>query len=140
VRRRWARRRLSLEEYLVFVLAVVLTVLLLLETLPSAAAGLARAQVGVKRLDELTRLGLLDGRNLWVPRVLGVVHLAGSAAVIAGLFASAAGIAGGGLEAAVFGWVLSRQLSHGDRGRALGAYLLFTALALAVLVVSALRL
>ena len=40
----------------------------------------------------------------------------------------------------VFGWVLSRQLSHGDRGRALGAYLLFTALALAVLAVSALRL
>jgi hypothetical protein len=124
----------------VFVLAVVLTVLLLLETLPSAVAGLSGAQVGLRRLDELTRLGLLDGRNLWVPRVLGVVHLVGSAAVVAGLFAPAAGVAGGGLEAAVFSWVLSRQLSHGDRGRALGAYLLFTGLAVAVLVVSALRL
>ena len=123
-----------------FALAVVVTVLLLLETLPSALAGLARARVGLKRLDELTRLGLLDGRNLWVPSVLGVVHLAGSAAVIAGLFAPVAGVIGGGLEAAVFGWVLFRQLAHGDRGRALGAYLLFTALALAVLVVSALRL
>ena len=123
-----------------FVLAVVLTVLLLLETLPSAFAGLTRAQVGLKRLDELTRLGLLDGRSLWVPLVLGVVHLAGSAAVIAGLFFPAAGIAGGALEAAVFCWVLSRQLGHGDRGRPLGAYLLFTALALAVLVTSALRL
>ncbi len=123
-----------------FVLAVVLTVLLLLETLPSALAGLARAQVGLKRLDELTRLGVLEGRNLWVPFALGLVHLAGSAAVIAGLFAPAAGLVGGGLEAAVFAWVLSRQLSHGDRGRALGAYLLFTTLALAVLVVSALRL
>ena len=122
-----------------FVVAVVLTVLLLLETLPSALAGLARAEVGLRRLDELTRLGLLDGRNLWVPRVLGTVHLAGSAAVVAGLFAPAAGVVGGGLEAVVFGWVLSRQLGHGDRGRALGAYLLFTALALAVLVVSALR-
>lgn len=123
-----------------FALAVVLTVLLLVEALPSAVAGLARARVGLKRLDELTRLGLLGGRNLWVPSVLGVVHLAGSAAVIAGLFAPVAGVIGGGLEAAVFCWVLSRQLAHGDRGRALGAYLLFTALALAVLVVSALRL
>jgi hypothetical protein len=124
---------------LVFILAVVLTVLLLLETLPSAVAGLSRAKVGLTRLDQLTRLGLLDGRNLWVPSLLGAVHLAGSAAVIVGLFVPAAGIAGGGLEAATFGWVLSRQLSHGDRGRALGAYLLFAALAAAVLVVAALR-
>ena len=123
-----------------FVLAVVLTVLLLLETVPSALAGLTRAQVGLRRLDELTRLGLLDGRNRWVPLVLGVVHLAGSAAVIVGLFAPVAGVAGGGLEAGAFCWVLSRQLGHGDRGRALGAYLLFTALAVAVLAVSALRL
>lgn len=122
-----------------FILAVVLTVLLLLETLPSAVAGLTRAKVGLTRLDQLTRLGLLDGRNLWVPPLLGAVHLAGSAAVIVGLFVPAAGIAGGGLEAAAFGWVLSRQLSHGDRGRALGAYLLFAALAAAVLVVAALR-
>ena len=122
-----------------FILAVVLTVLLLLETLPSAVAGLTRAKVGLTRLDQLTRLGLLDGRNLWVPPLLGAVHLAGSAAVIVGLFVPAAGIAGGGLEAGVFGWVLSRQLGHGDRGRALGAYLLFAALAAAVLVVAALR-
>jgi hypothetical protein len=125
---------------LVFVVAVVLTVLLLLETLPSAAAGLSRAKVGLTRLDHLTRLGLLDGRNLWVPFLLGVVHLVGSAAVIAGLFAPAAGIVGGGLETAVFCWVLSRQLGHGDRGRALGAYLLFAAVAIAVLIASALRL
>ena len=122
------------------VAAVVLTVLLLLETLPSAAAGLSRAKVGLARLDQLTRLGLLDGRNLWVPLLLGVVHLAGSVAVIVGLFAPAAGIVGGGLEAAAFGWVLSRQLGHGDRGRALGAYLVFAALAVAVLIASALRL
>ena len=119
--------------------AIVATVLLLLETLPSAAAGLTRAKVGLARLDQLTRLGLLDGRNLWVASLLGTVHLVGSAAVIAGLFVPAVAIVGGGLEAAVFGWVLSRQLSHGDRGRALGAYLLFAALAVAVLVVAALR-
>ena len=123
-----------------FVLALVLTVLLLLESVPSALAGLTRARVGLTRLDQLTRLGLLEGRNLRVPLLLGFVHLAGSAAVIAGLFAPVAGVIGGGLEAAVFSWVLSRQLSHGDRGRALGAYLLFLALALAVLIVSALRL
>ncbi len=68
------------------------------------------------------------------------VHLAGSAAVITGLFVPAVGIAGAGLEAGAFGWVLSRQLRHGDRGRALGAYLLFTAMALAVLVTDAVRL
>ena len=39
----------------------------------------------------------------------------------------------------VFGWVLSRRLAHGDRGRKLGAYLLFAAMALAVLVTDALR-
>jgi hypothetical protein len=123
----------------VFILALVLTVLLLLETLPSAAAGLARARAGLTRLDQLTRLGLLEGRNLWVPPLLGAVHLIGSAAVIAGLFAPAVGIAGGAVEAAAFGWVLSRQLSQGDRGRALGAYLLFAALAVAVLAVAAVR-
>ena len=122
-----------------FVLAVVLTVLLLLETLPSAAAGLSRAKVGLTRLDQLTRLGVLEGRNLWVVPLLGAVHLAGSAAVIVGLFVPVAGIVGGGLEATAFGWVLFRQLSHGDRGRTLGAYLLFAALAVAVLAVSAVR-
>ena len=70
---------------------------------------------------------------------LGVVHLAGSAAVIVGLWVPAVGVAGGGVEAVVFGWVLSRQLAHGDRGRVLGAYLLFTVLALAVLITDALR-
>lgn len=122
-----------------FVLAVILTVLLLLETLPSAAAGLSRARVGLTRLDQLTRLGVLDGRNQWVPPLLGVVHLAASVAVIIGLFAPAAAVAGGGAEAAVFGWVLSRQLAHGDRGRTLYAYLLFAALAIGVLAVGALR-
>lgn len=122
-----------------FVLSVVLTILLLLETLPSAIAGLTRARAGLTRLDQLTRLGLLQGRNLRVASALGGVHLAGSAAIIAGLWAPAAGVAGGGAEAAVFGWVLSRQLAHGDRGRALAAYFLFTAMALAVLTADALR-
>ena len=129
-----------LEVAPMFALAVTLTVLLLLETLPSATAGLFRARAGLARLDQLTRLGLLEGRHLWVATLLGAVHLVGSAAVITGLFIPAVGVAGGALEAAAFGWVLSRQLRHGDRGRALGAYLLFIALALAVLIVDALRL
>jgi hypothetical protein len=122
-----------------FVVAVVLTVLLLLETLPSAAAGLLRARSGLARLDQLTRLGLLDGRHRLVPPLLGALHLAGSAAVIAGLFAPVTAIAGGAVEAVIFCWVLSRQLRFGDRGRALGAYLLFAALAAGVLVTAALR-
>ena len=123
-----------------FALAIALTILLLLESLPSAIAGLLRSQAGIKRLDELTRLGLRDGRNLRVVPVLGGVHLVGSAAVIAGLAVAAVGVAGAGVEAAVFGWVLWRQLRHGDRGRALGAYTLFLAMALAVLIVNILRL
>jgi len=122
-----------------FALSAALTILLLLETLPSAVAGLSRSRAGLTRLDQLTRLGLLKGRNLRVPLLLGAAHLAGSAAVIAGLFVPVTGVAGAGLETAVFGWVLSRQLRHGDRGRALGAYLLFTSMALAVLIVDAVR-
>jgi|SRR5215469_5121104 len=120
-------------------LAIALTVLLLLETLPSAAAGLTRYRAGLARLDQVARLGVLQGRNLWAASLLGAIHLAGSAAVIAGLATPAAGVAGGVLEAAAFGWVLSRQVRHGDRGRSLGAYSLFTTLALAVVAVSALR-
>jgi hypothetical protein len=132
--------RAAQEGAPMFVLAVALTVLLLLETLPSAIAGLTRSRAGLTRLDELTRLGLLQGQHLWAASLLGAVHLAGSAAVITGLFVPAVGVAGAGLEAGAFGWVLSRQLRHGDRGRALGAYLLFTAMALAVLVTDAVRL
>jgi hypothetical protein len=122
-----------------FVASVVLSVVLLLETLPSAVAGLTRSRAGLTRLDQLTRLGVLEGRNLWVASLLGAGHLAGSAGIIAGIWVPAIGVAGAGLEAVLFGWVLSRQLRHGDRGRALGAYLLFTSLALAVLVTNALR-
>lgn len=124
----------------VFVLALVLTILLLLEALPSAGAGLLRSSAGMRRLDGLTRLGLLEQRNLWVVPALGAAHLAGSAAVIAGLWGPAAGVAGGAVEAGVFGWVLSRQLRAGDRGRALAAYELFAVMAVAVLVVDAVRL
>jgi hypothetical protein len=60
--------------------------------------------------------------------------------MIAGLFYPAAGVAGAAVEACAFGWVLSRQLAAGDRGRALGAYLLFSGLAVAVLAVAAIRL
>jgi len=48
-------------------------------------------------------------------------------------------VAGGGIEAVAFGWVLTRQLRHGDRGRSLGPYSLCTGLAVAVLVVTAVR-
>jgi hypothetical protein len=122
------------------VLAIVVTILLLLESLPSAVAGLVRSTAGMSRLDSLTRLGLLDGRRLWVVPVLGTIHLAGTAGALAGIWAPAAGVAGAGIEAVVFGWVLSRQVSNGDRGRALGAYTLFLGMALAVLAVNAARL
>ncbi|HTC68242.1 MAG TPA: hypothetical protein VK662_01635 [Acidothermaceae bacterium] len=122
-----------------FVLSVVLTVGLLLETLPSAIAGLSRSRLGVARLEQLTRIGLLRGQNLWVVGTLGVGHLAGSAAVIIGLWRPAAGLVGAGLEATMFCWVLSRQLRAGDRGRTLSAYASFVSIAVAVLIVDAIR-
>lgn len=120
-------------------LSIVLTVFLLFETVPSAIAGLTRARAGLTRLDQLTRLGLLEGRNLGVASALGAVHAVGSAAVIAGIWVPTVGVAGAALETGVFGWVLSRQCRHGDRGGALGAYCLFAAMALAVFIVDALR-
>lgn len=124
----------------VFVLRVVLSVLLLLEVVPSAIASVARSRVGLERLDQLTRLGVVAGRRLWVVSLLGAVHTVATVAVLLGLRWPAAGVAGGGAEAVVFGWVLARQLAAGDRGRALGAYLLFLAMALAVVLVSAVAL
>lgn len=123
-----------------FLLAVLLTVALVLETLPSAVVALVRAKVGLTRLDQLTRLGVLDGRNLRVVTLLGVLHTVGTAAVLIGLDFPVAGVAGAAIEAAIFIWVLYRQVRAGDRGRALGAYTLFTAMALAVLAVNFLRL
>ena len=123
-----------------FLLAVLLTVALVLETLPSAVVAVVRARVGLTRIDQLTRLGVLEGRNLWVVTLLGVLHTLGTAAVLIGLDFPAVSVGGAAVEAAIFIWVLYRQLRAGDRGRALGAYTLFTAMALAVLVVSLLRL
>lgn len=72
------------------------------------------------------------------------MRLAGGAAVTAGLRAPAAGADGGrggrGHRGGAFGWVLSRQLRAGDRGRSLIAYELFTLMATAVLVTDAIRL
>jgi hypothetical protein len=123
-----------------FALATALTVLLLLEALPSAIAGLARSSAGMTRLDGLTRLGIMEGRNRQVVPLLGAIHLAGSLAVIAGLWVPAAGVVGAAAETTVFCWVLFRQLRAGDQGRALGAYSLFAVMAVAVLVVNAVRL
>jgi hypothetical protein len=123
-----------------FALAIALTILLLLEALPSALAGLTRSSAGMTRLDGLTRLGLLEQRNLGVVPLLGAIHLAGSAAVIAGLWVPAAGVAGAAAESAVFGWVLTRQMRADDRGRRLAAYELFLVMSLGVLAVDAIRL
>ena len=70
--------------------AIVLTVLLLLETLPSAAAGLSRAKVGLARLDQLTRLGLLDGRNLQLAGSAKPAFVQSVSALLAALCAKAA--------------------------------------------------
>ncbi|WP_328537964.1 hypothetical protein [Streptomyces sp. NBC_00344] len=114
---------------------MALTTLLLLEVVPSAVVAVARARVGLERIEELTRLGVLEGRRLRVVTLLGAVHTLAAAAMVLGLWWPLAGVAGAGAETVVFGWVLFRQLAAGDRGRALGAYALFLAMALAVLAV-----
>jgi hypothetical protein len=122
-----------------FVLALVVTVLLLAETVPSALTLLIRARVGLARLDQLTRIGVTKGRASWLPLALGGLHTVGSAGVIAGLWRPPLGVAGAALEAMAFGWVLNRQLIFGDRGKVLVPYLLFTGFAVAVAVVNLLR-
>lgn len=122
-----------------YAVTVIATVLLLLETVPSAVVGVTRARIGLPRLDKLTRLGVTQGRNLWVVTLLGALHTLGAIGVLAGLVTAPAGVAGAAVEAGAYGWVLYRQLRAGDRGRALGAYALFTAMALVVLALNALR-
>jgi hypothetical protein len=63
-----------------------------------------------------------------------------AAALIAGIWIPALGVVGAIAETGVFGWVLARQADAGDRGRALGAYGLFAAMALAAAIVDAVRL
>ena len=122
-----------------FALAVAVTVILLLEVVPSALVQLLGANAGLTRLDELTRLGVLEGRYLWAVTLLGLLHTGATAAVIVGLWVPVVGVAGAAVEVVIFGWTLTRQLRAGDRGRALFAYTLFLTMALAVLVVDALR-
>ncbi|WP_027943601.1 hypothetical protein [Amycolatopsis taiwanensis] len=122
-----------------FVATLVMTILLLIEVVPSAVVNLTRAQAGLTRLDKLTRLGVLQGRNMWVVTVLGVLHSLGIIGVLVGLGVPLAGVGGAAVETGAFGWILLRQLRAGDRGRELFAYGLFTSMALVVLVLNALR-
>ncbi|SEN96377.1 hypothetical protein [Actinacidiphila rubida] len=123
-----------------FALSAVLTALLLLEVVPSAIAALTRFGPGVERLDGLTRLGLVEGRRRWVPPVVGAGHTLATVALLAGIWHPALGVAGAAAEVLFFGWVLTRQLRFGDRGRELFAYGLFTSWSAAVLLVAAVRL
>jgi hypothetical protein len=116
------RRRRGIH---VFVLSAVLTALLLLEVVPSAIAALVRFPPGVERIDSLTRLGLREGRHRWVMPAVGVLHTLTTAALVTGVWSPVYGVAGAGVEAVFFGWVLTRQLRHGDRGQVLFAYSLF---------------
>lgn len=70
-----------------FIACVVLTVLLLLETLPSAAADIIRSRPGRTRLDQLTRLGVLHGRR-HSTQVFQTAHQARTAAGSRGRVAS----------------------------------------------------
>jgi hypothetical protein len=121
-------------------LSAVLTVLLLLEVVPSALAALTRFGPGVERLDSLTRLGLREGRHSWLVPVVGAFHTLATAALVASIWRPAPGVAGAAAETVFFGWVLARQLRFGDRGKELFAYGLFTSWSAAVLAVAALRL
>jgi hypothetical protein len=121
-------------------LSAVLTVLLLLEVVPSALAALTRFGPGVERLDSLTRLGLREGRHGWLVPAIGAFHALTTAALVAGIWRPAYGVAGAAAETVFFGGVLARQLQHGDRGKALFAYALFASWSTAVLLVAALRL
>lgn len=127
-----------------YALAVALTVLPVLESLPSATVRPARAKPALTRLDEPTRQGVLQGRRVRVRTLLGSLNPAGTVAVVTGLRFPQLGVAGAVVEALVFAWVLVMQLRSGDRGRGTagrpsGPYTLFLGMAASVLVADILR-
>ena len=120
-------------------LAWVLTLLLLLEVVPSAVAGVPALGVARARFEELTRVPVTRGERVWLLRAVGCAHVVGTVLLCVGLVRPDVGVLGAAVEVVLFGGTLLAQLRHGDRGRSLGPYTLFTALAVAVLVVNLLR-
>ncbi|WP_426566070.1 hypothetical protein ACPPVT_05765 [Angustibacter sp. McL0619] len=121
------------------VLAWVLTIMLLFEVVPSAIAGVPAMGVARARFEELTRIPVTRGERVWLLRTVGAAHCVGAVLLLVGLNNPPVGALGAALELVAFGWILAMQLRHGDRGRSLFAYSLFSGLALAVLVVNLLR-
>ncbi|MFI0241451.1 DoxX family protein [Streptomyces sp. NPDC016845] len=66
--------------------------------------------------------------------VIGLLDLIGVAGAIVGFWKPQAAVAAGVWFAALCGWILFRQLTHGDRGSALLPYTLFACSALLMLI------
>jgi len=117
------------------IVVVVLTALLALELLLNGVSAAVGLRVWRQRMHEIPRLDLGRGAELLVAlySVLGLVLM------VVGLRSTQALLAGAVLALAGAGAVLARQLGYGDRGRALGSYLLFTGSAALLLVLAVLR-
>ena len=117
------------------IVVVVLTALLALELLLNGVSAAVGLRVWRQRLHDICRLDLGRGAELLVAlySVLGLLLL------VVGLRWTPALVAGAVLALAGAGTVLARQLRYGDRGRALGSYLVFTASSVLLLVLAVLR-
>jgi uncharacterized membrane protein YphA (DoxX/SURF4 family) len=114
---------------LVRIAAAVASAVLVVEFTLAGIAGVAGMAAGRERLAQLTRQKI-NPRFLFV---LGLLELAGVAAVIAGFRYPGAAVVAALFFAAVAGTVLTLQVVHGDRGTALIAYSLFFTSALVLL-------
>ncbi|MFF3838306.1 hypothetical protein [Streptomyces sp. NPDC001930] len=66
--------------------------------------------------------------------LIGLFDTIGVIGVVVGFWKPMAGVLAGSGFAALCGWILSRQISHGDRGSALVPYALFGSAAVALVV------
>ncbi|MDH6120769.1 DoxX family protein [Kitasatospora sp. GAS204B] len=112
------------------ILGGVASGVLILEFGLSAIAGIPAMQVAVNRFTSLTRTP--PRRDVIV--LIGLLDLLGVVGVIQGFWQTAPAVAAGSFFALLSGFVVYRQVTHGDTGKELVPYTLFLACALIMII------
>lgn len=115
------------------VLLIAASLVLVVEFLLTAVAGLIVYRPGIDRFAQLT--GLTPSPALY--RAMGVLALVGVAGIIGGGWRPAVAVAAGAYFALVAAFTLTRQLQRGQRGPALLPYSLFLLSAVIVVAIRA---
>jgi hypothetical protein len=117
----------------VLVLLIAASVVLVVEFLMTAFAGLTVYRPGIDRFSQLT--GLVPSPPVY--RVMGALALAGVVGIIGGFWRPAPALVAAAYFALLAAFTLARQLQRGQRGQALFAYGLFLLCAVIVLAIRA---